>query len=117
MVKKKKNISLNLIRPNAAGIDIASRIHYVAVPSDRDEESVRSFGGFTDDLHDLAKWLKKCKINTVAMESTGIYWIQLYLILEEYGFEVYLVNARHIKNVELNRLAVVSQIFVPSLYY
>ncbi|MCK4361619.1 MAG: IS110 family transposase [Bacteroidales bacterium] len=99
MVKKKKNSSLNLIRPNAAGIDIASRIHYVAVPSDRDEESVRSFGSFTDDLHDLAKWLKKCKINTVAMESTGIYWIQLYLILEEYGFEVYLVNARHIKNV------------------
>jgi transposase len=95
----KRKSSLNLTNCNAAGIDIASRIHYVAVPEDRDEQSVRSFGCFTEDLHDLAMWLKKCNIDTVAMESTGIYWIQLYLILEAYGFDVFLVTARHIKNV------------------
>lgn len=88
-----------LLRPNAAGIDIASQMHYVAVPSDRDEQSVRKFGSFTDDLHEMARWLKSCKIDTVAMESTGVYWIQPFLVLEEYGFDVFLVNARHIKNV------------------
>jgi len=88
-----------VLRPNAAGIDVASEIHYVAVPSDRSSTPVRSFGSFTTDIHEMAKWLKDCEVDTVAMESTGIYWIQLYLILEEYGIEVYLVNARHIKNV------------------
>lgn len=88
-----------IVHPNAAGIDVASQMHYVAVPSSRAQPSVRKFGSFTQDLHDLAKWLKECQIDTVAMESTGIYWIQLYLILEEYEFEVFLVNARHIKNV------------------
>ena len=94
-----KNKTLRLLRPNAAGIDVASEIHYVAVPSDRSDEPVRSFGSFTDDIHQIAQWLKSCRIDTVAMESTGIYWIQLYLILEEYGFDVFLVNARHIKSV------------------
>lgn len=94
----KKN-RLRLLRPNAAGIDIASEIHYVAVPPDRSDEPVRSFGSFTDDIHKIAEWLKSCNIDTVAMESTGIYWVQLYLILEEYGFDVFLVNARHIKSV------------------
>lgn len=89
----------HLVHPNAAGIDVASEMHFVAVPTSRDEQSVRKFGSYTQDLHELARWLKKCQIDTVAMESTGIYWIQLYLILEEYGFEVFLVNARHIKNV------------------
>lgn len=90
---------LRVLRPNAAGIDVASEIHYVAVPSDCCDPSVRSFGSFTSDIHEMAKWLKSCNVDTVAMESTGIYWIQLYLILEEYGIEVFLVNARHIKNV------------------
>jgi len=89
----------NLIRSNAAGIDIASEVHYVAVPEDRDLQCVRKFGSFTEDLHQMAQWLKQCNIDTVAMESTGIYWVQPYLILEEYGFDVYLVNARHVKNV------------------
>jgi transposase len=88
-----------VVHPNAAGIDIASQMHYVAVPPNRDATPVRKFGSFTTDLHEIAHWLKQCKIDTVAMESTGIYWVQLYLILEEYGFEVFLVNARHIKNV------------------
>jgi len=90
---------LNVLRPNAAGIDVASEIHYVAVPDDRSESPVQSFGSFTSDIHAMARWLKSCDIDTVAMESTGIYWIQLYLILEEYGMDVFLVNARHIKNV------------------
>jgi len=96
---KTKGDGFDQIRSNAAGIDIASQMHYVAVPDDRDHEPVKEFGSFTRDLHAIAHWLKKCRINTVAMESTGIYWIQLYLILEEYGFDVFLVNARHIKNV------------------
>lgn len=94
-----KEAKLRLLNPNAAGIDVASEVHYVAVPPDRCEQPVRSFGSFTDDIHDMAKWLIECNVDTVAMESTGIYWIQLYLILEEYGIEVFLVNARHIKNV------------------
>jgi len=69
------------------------------VPPDRDEESVQVFGSFTVDLYTLADWLKACRIDTVAMESTGVYWVPLYDVLEECGFEVYLVNARHLKNV------------------
>lgn len=84
---------------NAAGIDIGSREHYVAVPADRDPKPVQSFKSFTCDLHRLADWLQACRIDTVAMESTGVYWIPLYQILESRGFQVYLVNARNIKNV------------------
>jgi transposase len=98
-LKKMKKNAFRLLRPNAAGIDVASEIHYVAVPADRSDTPVRSFGSFTDDIHEIARWLKSCKIDTVAMESTGVYWIQLFLILEEYGIEVFLVNARHIRNV------------------
>ena len=89
----------NLINLNAAGIDISSKEHVVAVPDDRDKQNVRTFKGFTRDLHRLAIWLKRCKIETIAMESTGVYWYHLYTILLDYGFEVYLVNARHVKNV------------------
>lgn len=88
-----------LFNENAAGIDISSRDHYVAVPSDRAKENVRCFGAFTIDLHQIAKWLKECRITTVAMESTGVYWYQLYLVLLDHGFEVSLVNAHHVKNV------------------
>ncbi len=91
--------ALEQINLNAAGIDIGGEEVYVAVPKGRDEESVRSFLTFTVDLHQLADWLAACGIETVAMESTGVYWIPLYEILESRGFEVYLVNARHIKNV------------------
>lgn len=91
--------ALDQIHNNAAGIDIGATEIYVAVPPDRDKESVQSFPSFTADLRRLAKWLKECRIDTVAMESTGVYWIPLYEILEEEGFEVFLVNARHLKNV------------------
>ncbi len=69
------------------------------MPADRAADSVRSFGTFTRDLHELADWLQKCGVRTVAMESTGVFWIPLYQILETRGFEVFLVNAQHVKNV------------------
>jgi transposase len=91
--------SLPMIHPNAAGIDVGAKEHVVAVPADRDPEPVRSFKAFTPDLYELADWLKGCGVETVALESTGIYWITLYEILEERGFQVRVVNARHVKNV------------------
>jgi len=89
----------NLINLDAAGIDVSAKEHYVAVPEDRDTESIQCFKSFTRDLHVMAKWLLKCKIKTIAMESTGVYWYHLYTVLLDYGFEVYLVNAYHVKNV------------------
>jgi len=91
--------ALGQINENAAGIDIGSEEFYVAVPKGRDSESVRNFPTFTADIRRLADWLRQCGIDTVAMESTGVYWIPLYEMLEERGFRVYLVNARHLKNV------------------
>jgi transposase len=88
-----------IVNPNAAGIDISTKDHYVAVPEERSKEDVRCFQSFTRDLHELAKWLKECKVDTVAMESTGVYWYHLYTVLLDYDFEVYLVNAYHVKNV------------------
>jgi transposase len=88
-----------VVHPNAAGIDIGAEENWVAVPADRDEQPVRSFGCFTEDLVALALWLQACGIDTVAMESTGVYWVPLFQILEGHGFEVFLVNARHVKNV------------------
>jgi transposase len=88
-----------LLQPDAAGIDIGAEEIYVAVPPDRDVDSTRRFGTFTRDLIELADWLQLCRIRTVAMESTGIYWIPLFQLLEERGFQVYLVNAHYLKNV------------------
>ena len=102
--RKKKGVpqkggSFPIINGDAAGIDIGSEEHWVAVPEGRDENPVRPFGCFTADLHAMARWLKQCGVTTVAMESTGVYWIPPFQILEEHGFEVKLVNARHVKNV------------------
>lgn len=96
---KKRENAFSLINSNAAGLDIGANEIYAAVPEGRDVESVRSFPTFTVDLHQLAAWLESCNVDTVAMESTGIYWIPIYEILEAKGFEVYLVNAHHAKNV------------------
>jgi transposase len=90
---------MKLHNPDAAGIDISSKEHYVAVPADRCKRPVRRFSSYTEDLYNLAKWLKECKIKTVAMESTGIYWYHLFTILEATGIDVYLVNAHKVKNV------------------
>jgi hypothetical protein len=90
---------LDVVHPHAAGIDVGNSAHYVAVRPDRDPDSVRRFDCFTADLHRLAAWLQQCGVTTVAMQSTGVYWIPLYEILDARGFEVYLVNARHTKNL------------------
>jgi transposase len=87
------------VHPHAAGIDVGSRIHVVAVAADRDKEPVRTFETFTSDLYRLADWLKEVGVSTVAMESTSVYWIPIFEILEERGFAVLLVNARDTKNV------------------
>jgi len=87
--RKRRFSTINL---NAAGIDVGSQFHVVAVPNDRDEEPVRTFQSFTGDLHRLADWLVCCRIETVAMESTGIYWIPLYEILESKGITVVVAN-------------------------
>ncbi|MCP3926537.1 MAG: IS110 family transposase [Desulfobacterales bacterium] len=98
-VTKIKIDEFTIIRPNAAGIDVSSKDYVIAVPSDRDKEPIKTFGCFTCDLYAIAEWLIKCQIDSVAMESTGIYWKQLFLVLQEYGLEVFLVNSRHVKNV------------------
>jgi transposase len=90
---------LQHINKMAAGIDIGSRSHFVAVPEGCAEECIREFQSFTPDLNALANWLTSCGIETVAMESTGVYWIPLYELLESRGFDVKLVDARHVKNV------------------
>ena len=90
---------LDVMHPDAAGIDVGNSVHYVAVRPDRDPDSVRRFECFTTDLHRLADWLVHCGVTTVAMQSTGVYWIPLFEILEARGLEVYLVNARHTKNL------------------
>jgi transposase len=91
--------SLKQVHLNAAGIDIGEENHYVAVPADRDKESVRMFPAFTADLECLADWLKACGVDTVAMESTGVYWIPLYEILDQRGFKLYLVSPQYLKRV------------------
>ena len=96
---KGNNAMLPVMRPDAGGIDIGATEIFVAVPADRAAENVRSFPTFTQDLYALADWLKQCGVKTVAMESTGVYWIPLFQILEDRGLEVCLVNARHVKNV------------------
>ncbi len=90
---------LQHLNQHAAGIDIGSRSHFVAIPEGLAEQSVREFSTFTDSLQELADWLVSFDITTVAMESTGIYWIPVFEILENRGFEVRLVNAHHVKNV------------------
>src|SRR5260370_2178035 len=90
---------LTITHPDDAGIDVGARVHYVAVPEGRAQVWVRSFGAYTAQLEELVQWLKDCAIKTVAMESTGVYWIPLFQKLEEAGFEVLLVDARQAKHV------------------
>ena len=97
--KTKDGLKLKIVNPNAAGIDIAYGEMQVCVPEDRDGENNRCFGSFTCDYEEIASWLKACGITTVAMESTGSYWVGLYFFLEEKGFDVLLANAKDVKNV------------------
>jgi transposase len=98
-VAKAKAIALPVIRPGTAGIDIGAMEMFVAVSPDRDAEPIRRFGSFTTDLKALTGWLEECGVTSVAMESTGVYWIPLYQMLADAGMEVCLVNARHFQNV------------------
>jgi DNA-binding protein YbaB len=98
-IKTKNGLSLSIVNPNAAGVDVSSTEMQVCVPEDRDSDNNRSFGTFTEDLHCISSWLKSCNIDTVAMEATGVYWVQLYMILEADGFDVLLVNAKAVKNI------------------
>src|SRR5260370_10749740 len=90
---------LEVVHPHAGGIEVGNSAHYVGVRPARDPQPVRRFECFTADLYCLADWLHSCGVKTVGLQSTGVYWIPLYDILEEHGFEVYLVNARHTKNL------------------
>src|SRR5438034_8418091 len=93
------DLRLEVVHPDAAGVDIGNESHYVAVPASRASQPVRRFGCTTAELKDMATWLKQCGILTVALQSTGVFWIPVYDILEEAGLEVYLVNARDTKNL------------------
>lgn len=95
--------ALKHVHLNAAGIDVGSESHFVAVPADRDAETVREFAAFTCDLHALVNWLKECGIDTVVMESTGVYWIPLFELIEDEGIEVKLVDARNLKHVSARK--------------
>jgi transposase len=100
-VRKDKSASpaTGILQANAAGVDVGASEIYIAVPPDRDAQAVRHFRTFTADLKAAADWLKRCGIESVAMESTGVYWIPFFQILEASGFKVFLVNARHVKHV------------------
>src|SRR3954452_15793443 len=100
MARKKRRVpELPVLEAKAAGIDIGATEVFVAVPPDRDPEPVRSFKTFTQDLESLADWLEQCQVRTVAMESTGVFWIPLSQILEKRKIQALLVNAHHVKNV------------------
>lgn len=90
---------LDIMNPDAAGIDIGARHHYVSVPEGRDKETIRHFGCYTPDLEEMAQWLRKCHVKTAVMESTGVYWIPVFRVLEAHGIEVLLVNPSHVKYV------------------
>ncbi len=90
---------LEVVHRNAAGIDVGNESHFVAVPPGRDPEPVQEFGCWTADLHRMADWLQGCGIETVVMQSTGVYWVALYDVLAKRGLKVFLVNARHTKNL------------------
>ncbi len=97
MAMRKRNDGV--VFPNAEGIDVGGSSHWVAVPADSDSEPVREFGAMTDDLSAMAKWLLNCGVDTVALESTGVYWIPMYEVLEQHGLKVWLVDARQMKYV------------------
>ena len=97
--KPKIDRAMPMVHPNAAAIDIGATMHMAAVSADRTPEPVRSFGTFTTDLHRLVDWFKECGVETVVMESTSVYWIPIFELLDARGFTVFLVNARDAKHV------------------
>jgi hypothetical protein len=115
---KKRCEQLPILHPDAAGIDVSASELFIAVSPDRDPQPVRSFPTFTRDLNALADWLQQCGIRSVAMESTSVYWIPVYQILESRGLEVCLVNAQHVKNVPgRSRVATALRMAANSLHH
>lgn len=99
--------AIKIINPDAAGIDIGASSHFVAVPAGRDKETVKEFNCYTPDIKKMIAWLKQCKVKTIAMESTGSYWIPVFEMLEQAGFEVNLVDAHHVKNIKSRKSDVI----------
>jgi len=99
LAQKLEAADLTIVHPDAAGIDVGNESHFVAVPAGRDPQPVQEFGSWTADLQRMAAWLKACGIRTVAMQSTGVYWIAVQEVLEQAGLKVFLVNARGTKNL------------------
>ena len=97
--QSRRGREMSPVHAHAAAVDIGATLHVAAVGPDRDPEPVRGFGTFTADLHRMADWFERCGVKTVAMESTGVYWIPAYEVLEQRGFAVVLVNARDAKHV------------------
>ena len=97
-IKTDKGLALKIVNPNAAGIDVAATEMQVCVPADRDGENNRRFGSFTKDLNEISDYLLACSIDTVAMESTGVYWVPIFMLLKDKGFDVILVNPRDVKS-------------------
>lgn len=108
--------SIRIVNPDSAGIDIGASSHFVAVPSDRDVETVKEFECYTPDIKEMIVWLKKCKIKTVVMESTGSYWIPVFEMLERAGFEVNLVDAHHVKNIRGRKSDVIDSQWLQQLH-
>lgn len=106
---------ITVTHPDAAAIDIGARMHVAAVRPDRDTEPVRSFGTCTGDLQRLADWFEECEVRTIAMESTGVYWIPAYEILEQRGFEVILVNARDAEHMPARKTDVSDALWLRQL--
>lgn len=115
-VVKSSGKGMDAINNNAAGIDIGSQRHYVAVGVDKTHTPVRSFGCYTPDIEEMARWLIECGVTSVAMESTGVYWIPVYQILGGYGLDVNLVDARHVKNVPGRKTDVVDCQWIQQLH-
>jgi transposase len=107
---------LKVVNPNAGGIDIGSRVHYVAVPEGRGGRPVESFGCVTAELERMARWLKACEVDTVAMESTGVYWVGVCAILEDHGIEVIVVDPRQVKSARGRKTDVQDSVWIQKLH-
>ena len=112
----KSGRGFTVVNPNAAGIDIGSKVHYVAVPDDRANPAIKSFGCVTSELERMASWLKACGIETLAMEATGVYWIPVCAVLEDHGFEVILVDPRQVKNAKGRKTDVQDSAWIQKLH-
>lgn len=108
--------AMSMVNPSAAAIDIGSTMHMAAINPKADDNPVRAFGTFTGDLHAMARWFKECGVTSVAMESTGVYWIPAFEVLEQHGFHVILVNARYAKNVPGRKTDVSDAVWLQRLH-